>query len=196
MIIEYTNFVKRQFNVSFVGTKITEDISTLLLKDINYADHILIDSPDDHCKYLIIENKFNEIKQGVIERSIDQHMFLRTGYSSRTPNELPVLSEWLELPKYFKKPKANYLVFVLYTYKQLLNEYYTEIQTFDFELSEDCEWGVVAILGCAESEPDPMPPITIFRNALGKKEGGNGVKLNHELYKKSVEFWSKYIITK
>ena len=34
-----------------------------------------------------------------------------------------------------------------------------------------------------------MDPITMMRNALGAEEGGSGVKLNREEYKKSVDFW-------
>ena len=36
-----------------------------------------------------------------------------------------------------------------------------------------------------------MPPITMMRNALGKEEGGSGVKLDRELYKQSVKFWNE-----
>lgn len=41
-----------------------------------------------------------------------------------------------------------------------------------------------------------MPPITMMRNALGVDEGGNGVKLDKDLYNESVEFWSKNILIK
>lgn len=197
MKIEYTNFVKRQFKKDFAGTKINEDDAILLLKYAN--DHLtkMEDSYQPFCKYLILPNNF-DIKQAVIERSIENHMFLRTGYSSRTPDELPVLTEWLELPKYFKKPQANYLVFVLYTYKQLLEEYIASSneESEDFELSQDCDYGIVAILGCAEPKADPMTPMTIMRNALGKEEGGNGATLDREMYLESVDFWSKYILMK
>ena len=37
-----------------------------------------------------------------------------------------------------------------------------------------------------------MDPITMMRNALGKEEGGSGVKINREKYAESVEFWSKH----
>ena len=37
-----------------------------------------------------------------------------------------------------------------------------------------------------------MNPMTMFRNSLGKEEGGSGVKLDREKYLKSVEFWSKH----
>ena len=41
-----------------------------------------------------------------------------------------------------------------------------------------------------------MDPITIMRNALGKEEGGSGVPIDREVYKASVNFWSKHAIIK
>ena len=35
-----------------------------------------------------------------------------------------------------------------------------------------------------------MKPITMMRNALGIEEGGSGVPIDREAYKKSVDFWS------
>lgn len=197
MHIEYSDFVTRQFKTEFTGTKIKEKDIDVVLKYANENIHKISDSYQPFCKYLIVENNF-DIDQAVIERSIEHQMFLRTGYSSRTPDELQVLSEWLELPKYFKKPKAKYLVYVLYTREQLEEEYLANLNknSDDFELSENCEYGIVAILGCAEPKADPMTPMTIIRNALGKEEGGNGAKLDHEMYKESVEFWNKYILMK
>jgi hypothetical protein len=34
-----------------------------------------------------------------------------------------------------------------------------------------------------------MAPITMMRNALGVAEGGSGVPLDAEAYRKSVEYW-------
>lgn len=50
-------------------------------------------------------------------------------------------------------------------------------------------WGIVAIMAHDGEHPEPMNPITMMRNALGKEEGGNGVPLDKNLYEKSVEFW-------
>ena len=41
-----------------------------------------------------------------------------------------------------------------------------------------------------------MDPITMMRNSLGKEEGGSGVSMNREEYKKSVDFWEKNAIIK
>lgn len=41
-----------------------------------------------------------------------------------------------------------------------------------------------------------MDPITMMRNALGKEEGGSGVKLEREKYLESVKYWEKHAIVK
>ena len=38
----------------------------------------------------------------------------------------------------------------------------------------------------------PMVPITMLRNALGVEEGGSGVPIDREAYRRSVEFWSRH----
>ena len=43
------------------------------------------------------------------------------------------------------------------------------------------------------SYEQPMTPITMMRNALGKSEGGSGVPLNREQYDASVKFWSEHV---
>ena len=55
----------------------------------------------------------------------------------------------------------------------------------------DGDWGAVAILGQMSAEEEVMKPITMMRNALGIEEGGSGVPIDREAYKKSVDFWSK-----
>jgi len=44
----------------------------------------------------------------------------------------------------------------------------------------------------AEPEETPMAPITMMRNALGVAEGGSGVPLDREAYRRSVEFWRSH----
>ncbi len=56
-------------------------------------------------------------------------------------------------------------------------------------LKLNADWMVVAIMAHVGDEPEPMNPITIMRNALGKEEGGNGTPLDRDSYNKSVEFW-------
>jgi len=44
----------------------------------------------------------------------------------------------------------------------------------------------------SEPEEMPMAPITMMRNALGVAEGGSGVPLDPEAYRRSVAFWSAH----
>lgn len=37
-----------------------------------------------------------------------------------------------------------------------------------------------------------MTPITAMRNALGKEEGGSGVKLDRDEYMKAYEYWNTH----
>jgi len=201
MIIEFTNFSLRQFSPTFAGTKLPIKIDeqlgntyyTNLLSNITDIWFEWKDSYQPFCKYLIIKNDIDSIKSGTIKLNWFTKLFIKSGYSSRTPEELSVLSRWVKLPFWFKRPKAEYLVFVLYSRDQLIKELK---ENEVLELSDDCNWGIVAVLGTSEPIPDPMPPITIMRNALGVEEGGNGAKLDHKLYNESVEFWDKYILIK
>lgn len=101
---------------------------------------------------------------------------LRSGYEARSKAELPVLVRWFEGTE---APVADYLVVILYDRAQLLKE------------GEPIEgdWGVVGCLYTARPEEIPMAPITMMRNALGVEEGGSGVPLDREAYRRSVEFW-------
>ena len=76
-------------------------------------------------------------------------------------------------------PVASYFVVILYSAEQLAKEN-APIQG---------DWGVVGCLYTAEPEEIPMAPITMMRNALGVEEGGSGVPMDREAYRRAVEFW-------
>ena len=101
---------------------------------------------------------------------------LRSAYEARSREELPVLVRWFEG---VEPPVAEYLVVILYSREQLAREG-TPIEA---------EWGVVGCLYTATPEEIPMAPITMMRNALGVEEGGSGVPLDHDAYRRAVEFW-------
>jgi hypothetical protein len=101
---------------------------------------------------------------------------LRSGYEARNQAELPVLVRWFEG---LEPPVASYLVVILYSREQLLKE----------GEAIEADWGVVGCIYTAEPEEIPMAPITMMRNALGVAEGGSGVPLDREAYRRSVEFW-------
>ncbi len=101
---------------------------------------------------------------------------LRSAYEARTSAELPVLVRWFES---VEPPIANYLIPILYSREQLAREG-TMIET---------DWGVVGCLYTMDPEEIPMAPITMMRNALGVHEGGSGVALDPESYRRSAAFW-------
>ena len=104
---------------------------------------------------------------------------LRSGYEARTKDELPVLVRWFEG---IEPPVAEYLVPILYSRDQLARE----------GTAIDADWGVVGCMYTMEPEETPMAPITMMRNALGVEEGGSGVALDREAYRRSVAFWSTH----
>ena len=104
---------------------------------------------------------------------------LRSGYEARTPAELPVLVRWFEG---VEPPVAGYLVVILYDRAQMQRE----------QTPIEADWGVVGCLYTAEAEELPMAPITMMRNALGVEEGGSGVPLDADAYRRSVAFWDAH----
>jgi len=195
--IEYDPFVNRQFSPGFSGTKVDLEIKDQLLEAINdsYQYCELLNSDWNFCKYLVIENSF-DVKCAVREITLDIYPYIRTDYVQRTPDELAVLSRFAQLPPGFKSQKANYIVLVLYSKRQLEKEFKPKEEGQEFYFDDSVEWGIVSIMGTMEPKPDPLVPITIMRNALGIEEGGNGETLNRDSYNESVEFWSKYILVK
>lgn len=205
MKIELTNFVKRQWKPDFSGTKMYGIDEKSFLSVCNLTSfHIIEDHKSwDFCKYVIICNgdKFDlDVKVSSVKIDHTVWPYIETGYSSRTENELAVLSRYVRFPKgcSFELPKANYVGLVLYSREQLYKEYIVSGSESKepFELSEDCDYGIVAIMGLNEPKLEPMLPITHMRNSLGKEQGGNGEPLDIDEYNKSVEYWSKYILVK
>ncbi len=103
---------------------------------------------------------------------------LHTAYEARSREELPVLVRWFEG---VQAPVANYLLPILYSREQLARE----------GTAIEADWGIVGCLYTAEPEEIPMAPITMMRNALGVDEGGSGVPLDREAYRRSVAFWER-----
>lgn len=130
------------------------------------------------CKLHVHEN-WTPTRCMTIEITPDNAHLLRSGYEARTREELPVLVRWFEnlLP-----PVARYLVVIAYSREQMQRE----------GEALDADWGVVGCLPTATPEEIPMAPITMMRNALGVHEGGSGVALDREAYRRSVEYWSRH----
>jgi hypothetical protein len=188
--IKITDFAKRHFDSKFGGTKILnvtpEDFEHMIntLHTSAHTEHLferVIPGYADFCKLLVVKN-FTTAKTGTLPITLENYQYIRTGYSARTESELPIMERWFELP--LPAPEAEYLVIVLYSKEQLEKEATSE---YVF----DGDWGIVAILGQMSAVEEPMKPITMMRNALGMEEGGSGVPIDRDAYKKSVNFWSK-----
>lgn len=108
----------------------------------------------------------------------DNRHLLRSAYEARTKDELPVLVRWFEG---IEPPVANYFGVILYSREQLAKE----------GAPIEADWGVVGCLYTAQPEEIPMAPITMMRNALGVEEGGSGVPVDREAYRRGVEFWER-----
>lgn len=104
---------------------------------------------------------------------------LRSAYEARSREELPVLVRWFEG---VEPPVADYLLVILYDREQLVKE----------GTAIAADWGVVGCMYTATPEEIPMAPITMMRNALGVAEGGSGVPLDREAYRRSVAYWEAH----
>lgn len=220
--IKITNFALRHFDPKAGVTKITDiypeefesaindmidadekgfGTVTVQEKQLHSSGNFckIMDGYAPFCKLIAVPN-FTNARVGSLPITIANHQYIRHGYSSRNDRELPVLTRWFELPT--GVPLAEYLVIVVYSRKQLLEEHQMQWKTDmnsdvpEFELAEDDEWGVVAILGQSHPEEEPMNPVTMMRNALGKEEGGSGTPLDKEKYAKSVLFWQNNVNVK
>jgi hypothetical protein len=108
----------------------------------------------------------------------NQHL-LRSAYEARNSSELPVLVRWFEG---VEPPVADYLIAILYSRDQLAKE----------GSPINADWGVVGCMYTNGPEEIPMAPVTMMRNALGVAEGGSGVPLDQEAYRRSVLYWSAH----
>jgi len=215
--IKITDFALRHFDKTFGGTKILdttpEKFESVINNYLNWIDlnackkgknlaeimdwdetqFIIHDGYAPFCKLVAITN-FTDARVGSLPITLENYQYLRSGYSARRDSELPVFSRWFELP--IGKPKATWLVLVLYSKEQIDKEgkenHISKLQpsSFDEYIPLDADWGIVAILGQSHSNEEPMKPETMIRNALGISEGGSGVPLDREKYLASVDFWS------
>jgi hypothetical protein len=128
---------------------------------------------------LHVHRNWTSTRASVVPITDANRPLLRTAYEARPPDELPVLVRWLEG---VDPPVAEYLVPILYSREQMAKEG-TPIAA---------DWGIVGCLYTMAPEEIPMVPITMLRNALGVAEGGSGVALDREAYRRSVAFWERH----
>ena len=138
----------------------------------------VLDGYAPFCK-LHVHRNWTPTRCSVVPITDDNRAQLRSAYEARTSDELPVLVRWFEG---VEPPVANYLVPILYSRDQLARE----------GAPIDADWGVVGCLYTMAPEEIPMAPITMMRNALGVEEGGSGVPLDRNAYRRSVAFWERH----
>lgn len=215
--IKITDFALRHFDPKFGGTKILNLEPKDFEKYLNEFKDLYFDNPEERmidketvrvdildgyapfCKLLVMKN-ITDAKTGSLPITLENYQYLRSGYSARRDEELPVLSRWLELP--LGKPKADYTVTILYDkeqidkeatamYKKIMDEGGIESVGLEPPVPFDADWGVVAILGQMTPKEEPMKPITMLRNSMDISMGGSGVTLDEEAYRRSVKFWNE-----
>jgi hypothetical protein len=137
----------------------------------------VLDGYAPFCK-LHVHRNWTQTRCLTVPITEDNRHLLRSAYEARSREELPVLVRWFEnvVP-----PVADYLIVILYSREQMTKE----------NDAIDADWGVVGCLATAEPEEIPMAPITMMRNALGVAEGGSGVAIDRDAYRRSVEFWER-----
>jgi len=217
--IKLTDFAMRHFDPKFGGTKILnlepKDFESYLNKFKNlYFDEPLerwidkkngiqrvniLDGYAPFCKLLVMKN-ITDARTGSLPITLENYQYLRSGYSARRNEELPVLGRWLDLP--LGAPIATYTVTILYSKEQIdkeakamyeKNKNSENIESIEIvpPVSFDADWGAVAILAQMTPREEPMKPITMLRNSMDITMGGSGVPLDEEAYRNSVEFWDK-----
>jgi hypothetical protein len=137
----------------------------------------VLDGYAPFCK-LHVHRNWTSTRCSVVAITDDNRHRLRSAYEARSDAELPVLVRWFEG---IEPPVARYLLPILYSREQLAKE----------GAPIDADWGVVGCLYTMEPEEIPMAPITMMRNALGVEEGGSGVPIDRDAYRRSVEFWER-----
>lgn len=167
-----------------------ENINNIKDSDIEYVIH---EGYAPFCKLVAIRN-FTNARVGSMKITLENYQYLRSGYSSRNDDELPVFSRWLELP--IPAPKAEWLILVLYNKEQIDKENKIKVERgFSKEfIPFDAEWGIVAILGQDNYDEEPMKPETMIRNSF--LHGGSGVEFDNDKYLKSVVFWQNHATIK
>lgn len=206
--IKLTDFALRHFDPEFGGTKILNTEPKNFEGYLNIFANMYFDKPEERmidenlvrvnildgyapfCKLLVLKN-FTDAKTGTLPITVENYRYLRSTYSARRSDELPVLSRWFDFPPGIQKPKAEYIIAVLYDKKQIDKEAQVmyekskekeDIETIgaDAPLPFDADWGVVAILGQMQPKEEPMPPITMMRNYMPIEFGGSGVNLKEK----------------
>lgn len=192
---DFTNFARRHFDPTFGGTKILTMSEDDFVEKMHWRmerNHSMrvLDGYADFCKLVMFDN-FADLPTGSMEITNENFHLLKSGYKSRQKGELPILSRWFELP--VNAPEAKVITIVLYSKEQIEAEEKARGNT-DFIFKK--KWGIVNVMAHMDYTVEPMTPITMMRNALGKEEGGSGVPLDKEEYINAAKYWNTHAVVK
>lgn len=191
-------FCFRQFDdPHYPGTRIPMDKESFMQQ---LHERLRRDNPSmspgyaPFCKHIFVEN-FTDAKVSTLPITEENKHLIRTGYSSRRPEELAVLSRWLPASLVREKlARARYLDLILYSREQIAKEYAAMNKSEQVVIDPKApEWSVISIKAQDEPFELPMNPITIMRNAL-IEEGGSGVGIDRAAYARAVDYWSNHVI--
>ncbi|SMX39036.1 DUF3228 family protein [Maliponia aquimaris] len=187
MQIALTDFARRNWQPGASGTRIeglSPDALVTRCNDAVASGATLADGYAPFCKHLFLPND-SPTRCGFAPITEQNAPLLRSGYVARREGEMAVLERWIE----GEAPVARWLDVILYSHAQLVLEAadYPEDQAVP-----DCNWGIVSIIGTLEPSELPMPPITQWRNALGRAAGGSGQPIDPATYAQAVAFWDRH----
>jgi hypothetical protein len=179
----------------------------------------LVDGYAPFCKHVFMPNVLG-CQVGCLPITDANRPLLRSGYTRRRPEELPVLTRWFKEADVAPLPKAKFLDVILYSREQLEKEYLampTKSSSGGDDggaegpggagggggggnkgldairaLPKECVWGIISVKAQDEPHETPMQPITMLRNALGREEGGSGVSLDRAAYEASASYWEEH----
>lgn len=193
MRIAMTNFALRNWEPRASGTRVLGLSPEALVARCNAAANdegqALVDGYAPFCKHLFLEND-TPTRCGFAPITAANRSQLRSGYRARREGEMAVLERWFEG---IEAPVAGWLDVILYSHAQLVAE---AADYPDEPAPPDCDWGIVSIIGVLEPAEPPMPPITQWRNALGRAEGGSGAPIDPEKYAAAAAFWDRHAAVK
>jgi len=190
--IQLDGFAKRQWDPTYKGlvvTSMTQEALEAKVNELYWEKEELVDGYAPFCKHIFVPNFLEGARAEAAPITEQNKHLLLSGYEARKPEELPVLSRWFPKDK-VEAPLATHLDLILYSRDQINKE--TAAMGREVPAGEAPPWGLISIKAQLVDSEIPMQPITMMRNALGKKEGGSGVPMERAKYDASVEYWSKH----
>jgi len=152
---------------------------------------VLVDGYAPFCKHVFIPNEWGCTVGALPITDANCHC-LRSAYTRRRPEELPVLTRWFPESE-VTAHEAKFLDIILYSREQMVKEYDAlPLEGRDVGDLPEAPWGIISIKAQDEGYETPMTPMTMMRNALGRSEGGSGVPVDRGHYEAAAAYWDAH----